>query len=318
MTEYCKPKVTIMIPTYNQAAFIREALYSALAQTYPNLEIIVGDDASTDATPEIVERINDPRFKYVRNACNLGRTTNYKNLLYNHATGDYVVNLDGDDYYTAPDFISEAVNLIGGNQNVMMVVARAITKAPNREYVSKIPEHENATGMQILRRLPDGKYFVMHMAVLYARKPALEIGFYRSPAISSDWESLYRLSLRGVVKFLDKKVGVWRIHGMNETGTTDPAKQLENLTIWPAIYKDAVAFGMNSFSAKYISAKCIAFFAQSSCVRVSMRGNAALVKFAMDVFRNYKFATLLLVLTPSYAARVLLCLVGYYRRKSVI
>lgn len=318
MSENCKPIVTIMIPTYNQAAFIREAIDSALAQTYPNLEVIVGDDASTDATPEIVAKINDPRLKYVRNSCNLGRVANYRNLLYDHATGDYVINLDGDDYYTDPNFVSEAVKLIGCNQDVMMVVARVTTKAPNNEYVSDIPVHENATGIQILGRLPDRKYFVMHMAVLYARKPALEVCFYRSSAISSDWESLYRLSLRGIVQYLDRKVGVWRIHGMNETETTNPVKQLENLTIWPAIYKDAVALGMNSLLAKFICAKCIAFFAQSSCVRVSMNGNAVLVKFVMDVFRSYKFAALLLVLTPNYAARVILCLMGYYRRRSVI
>jgi glycosyltransferase involved in cell wall biosynthesis len=318
VTENCKRKVTIMIPTYNQSAFIHEAIDSALAQTYPNLEVIVGDDASTDATPEILARINDSRLKYVRNICNFGRTANYKNLLYNHATGDYVVNLDGDDYYTDPNFISEAVKLIGGNQDVVMVVARATTKAPNSEHISDIPAHEKATGMQILRRLPDGKYFVMHMAVLYVRKLALEIDFYRSSAISSDWESLYRLSLRGVLKYLDRDVGVWRIHGMNETGTTDPVKQLENLAIWPVIYKDAKTFGMNSLLAKFISAKCIAFFSQSSCVRVSMNGNAALVNFIIDIFKTYKFATLLLVLTPKYVARVILCLMGYYRRKSVL
>ena len=318
MTEGCKLKVTIMVPTFNQAAFIREAIDSALAQTYENLEVIVGDDASTDATPEIVAKIIDSRLKYVRNTSNLGRSANYRNLLYKHAAGDYVVNLDGDDYYTDPDFIKEAVKLVDRTQSVVMVVARVTTKAADGEYVSDIPVHEKATGMQILRRLPNLKYFVMHMAVLYARKPALEIGFYRSPAISSDWESLYRLSLRGVIKYLDRKVGVWRIHGMNETGTINPVKQLENLAIWPAIYKDAATFGMNSLLAKFVSAKCIAFFSQSSCVRVSMNGNAALVKFVIDIFRTYKFAALLLVLTPKYAARVILSLMGYYRRKSAI
>lgn len=318
MTENCKLKVTIMVPTYNQAAFIREAIDSALAQTYPNLEVIVGDDASTDATPEIVAKINDPRLKYVRNSCNLGRTANYRNLLYNHATGDYVVNLDGDDYYTDPDFITEAVKLIDCAQSVVIVAARATTKGPNIEYVSDIPVHKNATGMQILRKLPDTKYFFKHMATLFARKPALEVGFYRTSVISSDWESLYRLSLRGVVKYLDRKVGVWRKHGMNETGTTNPAKHLENLTIWPSIYKDAVAFGMNPLLAAYNSAKCISFFAHFSCVRVSMNGNATLVKFVVDIIRNYKVAGLLLIVTPKYSARVLLSAFGYYRRKSAL
>ena len=318
MTEIAEPKVTIMIPTFNQAEFIGKAINSALAQTYSNLEIIVGDDASTDATPTILAKLADSRLKHFRNSHNIGRTLNYKNLLFVHATGDYVINLDGDDYYTDSDFISEAVKLIEGNQDVMMVVARATTKTPAGEYISKIPFQKNATGMQILSKLPDGTHFLMHMAVLYARKPALEVDFYRSTALSSDWESLYRLSLRGIVKYLDRNVGVWRIHGLNESRTIDPVKQLANLAIWPAIYKDAVAFGMNSVMAKYSSAKCVAYFAQSSCVRVSIFGNTALVKFAFDVVKSYKFAALLIVLTPEYAARVVLCFTGYYRRKRAL
>lgn len=316
MTENRKIKITIMIPTFNQAAFISAAIDSALAQTYSNLEIIIGDDASTDATPAIVAKTNDSRIKYVRNNSNLGRSANYRNLLYKHATGDYVVNLDGDDYYTDPDFILEAVELIKDEKNVVIVAARVVIKTINSEYVSGIPAHENVTGMQILRKLPDFNYFFMHMAVLYSRKQAMEASFYRSSAISSDWESLYRLSLLGTVKYLNRKVGVWRIHEMNETGTINPVKQLENLEIWPAIYKDAVASGMNPLLAAFISAKCIAFFAQSSCVRVSMNGNIALVKFVNDILKKYKLAALILVLTPKYIARVMLSLMGYYRRKS--
>ena len=108
-------------------------------------------------------------------------------------------------------------------------------------------------------------------------------------------QSLYRLSLRGRVKYLDRNVGIWRIHGMNETETTNPAKLTQRLvTIWPSIYKDAVSLGMNSLLAKFISAKCIAFSAQMSCVRVSRCGNSVLVKFIMDVFRTYSFSALLL------------------------
>jgi len=58
----CAPVVvTIMIPTYNQAEYIGEAIASALAQTYPVLEVLVGDDASTDDTPQIIARfLHDP------------------------------------------------------------------------------------------------------------------------------------------------------------------------------------------------------------------------------------------------------------------
>ena len=239
-------------------------------------------------------------------------------MLYNHATGDYVVNLDGDDYYTDPDFISEAVKLIAPGKNLVMIVARATTKTTDKQCVSLIPKYQSVIGMQILRNLPASKYFIMHMTVMYARQSALKIDFYRSPVISSDWESLYRLSLLGTVQYLNRNVGVWRIHDSNETGTTDPAKQLENLTIWPVIYKDAVAFGMNAILAKFICARCIAFFIQSSCEKISMDNNAVLVKFIMDVYSKYKFATFLLILTPVYTSRVLLSLTGYYRRKRLL
>lgn len=309
-------KVTIMIPTYNQSAFIREAIDSALAQTYPNLQILVGDDASIDETQSIIAKVHDPRLTYVRNYCNLGRSANYRNLLYNHATGEYIVNLDGDDYFTDPDFILEAVKEIRYDTKVVMVVARATKKSPKGEVVSKIPNITECSGLQILRKLPQNKYLVMHMAVLYSRKIAVETGFYRVDAISSDWESLYRLSLRGYVRYLDRNIGVWRIHGMNETGTTNSAKHLDNLSIWSSVYKEAVTFGMSPSMTKFFCAKCIAHFAQSSCVTVSRNGNASLIKFVKDLFRSYKFATLLMVLTPSYAARLFLCFTGYYRNKN--
>jgi glycosyltransferase involved in cell wall biosynthesis len=316
VTENCIQKVTIMIPTYNQAAYIREAIDSALQQTYPNLEVIVGDDASTDSTPEIVTRINDARLKYVRNSRNLGRTANYKNLLYNHATGDYVVNLDGDDYYTDPNFISEAVCLISDNREIVMVAARAGWGISNNKRISDIPDAKEETGLSVVKNLPNKNYFIKHMATLYSREVAVRIGFYNSNSNSSDWESLYRLSLRGKVKYLDRNVGVWRIHGGNESITTNHKKLLESLEIWPSIYEDAVRCGMNPIRAKFACANCVAYFASSSGANISLNGNAALAKFIFLVFENYKLATLVLALSPKYTARVLFGFIGYYRRKN--
>ena len=316
--ENCKLKVTIMIPTFNQAAFIREAIDSALAQTYPNLEVIVGDDASTDATPEIMTKINDPRLKYIRNTCNVGRVANYRNLLYNYATGDYVVNLDGDDYYTDPNFTSEAVSLIDDDREVVMVVAKASWKISNNEFISDIPDIKVALGLLIVKNLPNKKYFIKHMATLYAREVAVKIGFYNSNANSSDWESLYRLSLRGKVKYLDRNVGVWRIHDRNESTTTSYKKLMENLEIWPSVYKDAVNYGMNPIQAKFACAKCIAYFASSFATNVSLNGNVDLAKFVYLIFKNYKLAASIIVVSPKYAARIIFGFIGYYRRKSAL
>lgn len=288
------PKVTVMIPTYNQAEYVGQAVRSALNQSYPNLEVIVGDDASTDSTPSIISCIKDKRLKYVRNNVNLGRVANYRNLLYNHASGDYVVNLDGDDYYTDFEFITEAIKLVRKSPDVVMVVARATAKGQGIKWVSEIPSCEEATGLEILLKLPDPRYFMMHMATLYNKKLALSIEAYRADVISSDWEFLYRLALRGKVRYLNRNVGVWRLHKDNETGNSDVRKHFQNLYIWPQIYQDATQFGMNYFKAKYLSSRCIAYTARLATQKI--QGVFPSLKLLWLASRSFPLAAVLYLL----------------------
>lgn len=58
------PKVSVIIPTYNRSSLVREAIYSVLAQTEPDLEVIVVDDGSTDDTRGIVENLSNDRVIY--------------------------------------------------------------------------------------------------------------------------------------------------------------------------------------------------------------------------------------------------------------
>ena len=61
-------KVTIMIPTYNQAKYISKAIESALSIDYSNIEVIVSDDCSSDNTEEVVSKyLSDNRYKYIKN-----------------------------------------------------------------------------------------------------------------------------------------------------------------------------------------------------------------------------------------------------------
>jgi len=306
-------KVAIMIPTYNQEEFIRDAVESALMQTYPNLEVIVGDDASTDSTYEIVTQIDDKRLKIVRNAKNLGRTHNYRNLLYNHATGDFVVNLDGDDYYTDPDFIADAVNLINGDPQVVLVEARARWSSSGISHLSEIPNNSELSGLEILKGMPNRKFFFQHMASLYRRDVALDLDFYRFPGISSDWESLYRLVLRGKIRYLNKIVGTWRIHGENETASVDYDKSISNLTIWLSVFGDAVEVGMSPVLAKFNCAKCITYFASIALARLSLLGSKTQVSFVLRLMKGYPLSFIYLLIHPFYCIRIFLGFSGYYR-----
>jgi glycosyltransferase involved in cell wall biosynthesis len=92
------PLVSVLVPTYNGERFLRQALRSALTQTHRNLEILVGDDGSTDGTPAILAEIaaTDPRVRVIRHPQNLGPHGNTKALLAD-ARGDFVKFLLHDD-----------------------------------------------------------------------------------------------------------------------------------------------------------------------------------------------------------------------------
>ncbi|MCK4829365.1 glycosyltransferase [bacterium] len=91
------PLVTIGIPTYNRAGgYLKEALASALNQTYANIEIIVSDNCSTDGTAALMRNYTDSRLRYTRHKENIGANNNF-NYCLEQATGDYFLLLQDDD-----------------------------------------------------------------------------------------------------------------------------------------------------------------------------------------------------------------------------
>ena len=98
------PLVTIAIPTYNRAdGYLKEAIQSALDQTYENLEILVSDNCSADDTESIVKTFSDRRLRYVRHKKNIGATNNF-NYCLQKARGAYFLLLHDDDLID-PDFV---------------------------------------------------------------------------------------------------------------------------------------------------------------------------------------------------------------------
>lgn len=103
-----KPLVTILIPTYNRAQFLREALRSAIAQTHRELEIIILDDASPDTTASVAAEFSDnPRVRYVRHSKNLGIAGNWRAGI-EQAQGEFFCLLHDDDTFE-PSFVEKLI-----------------------------------------------------------------------------------------------------------------------------------------------------------------------------------------------------------------
>jgi glycosyltransferase involved in cell wall biosynthesis len=97
------PLVSVIMPAYNAAAHIAEAIESVLIQNYRNLELVVVDDGSTDNTKDIVTAFKDERIKYFYK--NNSGPSGARNLAISKARGQYVMSLDADDMMT-PDSIA--------------------------------------------------------------------------------------------------------------------------------------------------------------------------------------------------------------------
>src|SRR5438270_1690210 len=104
-------KVAIGMPVWNGEAFLSEAIESILAQTYGDFELVISDNASTDATAEICRSYaqRDARIRYIRQEKNIGANSNY-NGVFRRSSGEYFKWAAHDDVL-APEFIYECVKL---------------------------------------------------------------------------------------------------------------------------------------------------------------------------------------------------------------
>lgn len=105
--------VSIIMPTYNCGRFISESIRSVLAQTYPNWELIIVDDCSTDNTEDVVTYFDDPRIHYLRNEQNKGAALT-RNKALREAKGRYIAFLDSDDLWS-PDKLERQIAFMEQN-----------------------------------------------------------------------------------------------------------------------------------------------------------------------------------------------------------
>lgn len=105
-----RPLVSVCVAAHNAAPYLAEALRSILEQRYQRLEVIVIDDASTDATPAVIRQFSDPRLTVVTHAVNAGGYETMNEAM-RRATGDPIAVFHADDVY-GPEIIARELDLL--------------------------------------------------------------------------------------------------------------------------------------------------------------------------------------------------------------
>lgn len=102
------PLVSITMPAYNCASYVREAIQSVLGQTYQNWELLITDDGSSDLTWQMITSLHDPRISAVRHEQNAGIVAT-RNELLERVNGEFIAVLDSDDMWLDTDKLRNQV-----------------------------------------------------------------------------------------------------------------------------------------------------------------------------------------------------------------
>jgi len=118
------PTISVIMPTYNHAGLVAEAIESVLSQRGVDLELLVADDGSVDGTREVVAAIRDERLRFFPNEVNRGACA-VTNELIQRASGEFIAVINSDDYWTTPDKLAGQLRVLRDKPRVGACFGRA-------------------------------------------------------------------------------------------------------------------------------------------------------------------------------------------------
>lgn len=210
------PTVSIGLPTYNGEHRISAAIVSILNQGYPNLEIIISDNCSTDRTAEVCSTlwVNNPSIHYFRQKENIGITSNFEFVL-RKATGDLFMWISDDDSLE-PGTLHKYVDFLSRHPGYSLVSGQIqYWSGRQRVFVERdLGAEKNARTARVA-----GYYRnVVHGAAFYglmARKLAQKL--HLQNRVGEDWHFVAKAAYLGKIKMLDSIGYHKKLNGSSKT-----------------------------------------------------------------------------------------------------
>jgi glycosyltransferase involved in cell wall biosynthesis len=221
------PKVSVIVPIYNQLPFIRETVDSVLAQDHPNLELVLSDDGSTDGTADILREYaaQDPRVKVVASERNTGIAGAFNRGLDAHA-GEYIAWLGGDDVML-PGKLSRQVAVLQSRPDVIGCChdAEVFDSESGKPYGRFTEVYNGRRGVRDggVELLLDPGYLMLPSTMMVRSSAVGDLRFDPRIRVSNDWLFDIALFRHGRVAGLDDVLARYRRHRGNATSQTSDA-----------------------------------------------------------------------------------------------
>ena len=255
-----EPLVSICIPTYQGAEWIRDTIACALAQDHPGIEVVVTDDASTDGTADLADSFHDPRVRVLRSDRRLGMAGNW-NWSIRESRGAYVKLLMQDDHLE-PDCVSAMAEILDRNPDIQMAFSARTVLLDGPQTQTGLTFVEGIQGINdglgTLREINEGpdlfdimsseRFWVNRIgeptAVMLRRRVLMETGLFNTRLRQiTDLEMWLRVMVRTRVGFVRKPLATFLVHGSNTTtrNRRSGADWLDRVYLFEGLRSDPVA-----------------------------------------------------------------------------
>ena len=225
--EMMNPLISVIIPVYKVEKYLHQCVDSVLKQSYNNIEIILVDDGSPDSCPVICDEytIEDSRVRVIHKTN--GGTSDARNAGINIATGEYIVFLDSDDFWSDEEAISYLVNIIKANKVVDIICFRYYTFFENEDKKFLSPEFNldqvNGKDKQsVLNYLVSNALFNPSVCNKLVRKSILADHFieFEKEIVTEDIDFNFALTLKADHFFsINENFYAYRQHESSKTHT---------------------------------------------------------------------------------------------------
>ena len=213
------PKVSVIIPNYNYINYLNASITSVLSQDYPNVELIVVDDGSTDGSVEYLSSLQDKIVLLIQPNSGQSCARNFGLL---QSTGEFICFLDADDYWEETKISRQLDLLMKENVDLVYSGVNLVTEDGSKIIETLKPEYAGDCARNYQRNPARGIVLLGSSNAIFRKSLIHKSGLFDiNISVSSDWDFFRRYCDYGRVAFLSEALINYRQHQDNMSKRSD-------------------------------------------------------------------------------------------------